>query len=346
MTYNKYTFHNANKDMLMPEATKKPVVFPKKTLNEIIEVAALSPSSHNTQPWKVRLESGEMVVGYRPERQLKVGDPDKRELFISLGCFIESIHLAAEDRGYKASYTFLGTNHDGVARIGLTKSEKPDTKSGSWDSLIRNRRSDRRLYEEKKLSPQDIADLDTLGNDRVRLVLADQQSDIEFLATMTRVATLKLMTPEAFRSELATWVRNNWTKKPDGMPGYTQGMPGPISLLAKFVIKKNKGVASDQAKKDGKRVTHSAAVGLICVTKESHDAWIEAGRLYQRTCLEALRRDIKTSAVSAAVIAPSTSKQIVKKLKLGGTPVALLRFGYKSNTPKAAPRLKVKDFAD
>ena len=63
-------------------------------VSDIIEKVLLTsrhaPSSHNTQPWKVTIEGPLVTIGYDSTRQLSVGDPDKRELFISLGCFIES----------------------------------------------------------------------------------------------------------------------------------------------------------------------------------------------------------------------------------------------------------------
>ena len=328
----------------MQQEHKKSSVISKEALIEILQAASLSPSSHNTQPWKVHLlAEGSLLVGYRPERQLMVGDPNKRELFISLGCFIETIVLDAEDKGYGVVYNFLNSGPDYVARLEFVRKES-SRKAQHWEKLIRSRRSDRRFYETTKLADRDIRSLDNLTCGDAYLLLLEQPSEIGFLSKMTREATYEIMSDQAFRNELASWVRNDWTKKPDGMPGYTQGMPGPISLLAKFVIKKSKKVAADQAKKDSKRVSRSAALGLICVPQESPGNWIEAGRLYQLICLEALHHDIKTSAVSAAVISQTTIKKIVKTLALQHHPVALMRFGHIDRAQKATPRLDVESF--
>lgn len=309
-------------------------------LLELIELARLSPSSHNTQPWRVRIQGEALVIGYEPSRQLNVGDPDKRELFISLGCFIETLARAAEGRGLALHSQYLGDQPEAVVEVSFQASEP----SMQWDDLIRNRHSDRRPYEGRPLEPVARTELGAVQYGSARLLLIDKPEDIAFLATMTRDATASIMARQDFRDELSQWVRNNWTRQPDGMPGYTQGMPGPISLLAKHVIRRaGQQVAKDQAQKDSTRVQHSSAVGLILTDDESVASWIDAGRVYVMACLLALRHDIKTSGVSAAIIVPDTTAQIVTHFGLPFSPVALLRFGYVEKIAKHTPRRSVQD---
>lgn len=312
-----------------------------ESIKQILAISKNSPSSHNTQPWFVSLNNDILTVGYRPERQLRVGDPDKRELFMSLGCFIETICLAAESLGYSASVKYLGTSPEAVASVHISSS----TSIGQdWAEVIKNRRSDRRLYE-AQLVPNGISnELHDLKRGGASVVMFSRDNDKGFLAQVTYDATLKAMSNDKFREELSLWVRHNWTKEPDGMPAYTQGIPGPVSLFARFIIKKNKKVAKDQAKKDSKRVTNSSLIGLICIGKENAEEWINAGRLYQALCITAAKYGIKTSGISAAVIDPGTTTQIATSLKLKDKPVGLLRFGYKKGLAKASPRLKVAQF--
>ncbi|HVX48476.1 MAG TPA: hypothetical protein VHA05_03935 [Candidatus Saccharimonadales bacterium] len=312
-------------------------------IRNILNIARLAPSSHNTQPWQVQISGNELIVGYDPARQLTVGDPDKRELFISLGCFIETIALAAPAYGYRFSVDFLGTTPDRVASINLRHT---DSKAGQQQiEIIRSRRSDRRHYQDKPIPSAAIEEISNCKQGSAHISLFDDPKDIDFLAQMTYDATYKVMSDPAFRQELSGWVRHNWTKRPDGMPGYTQGIPGPISLFAKVVIRKNKKMAGSQAKMDSERVKHSAAIGLVSVSQDTPEAWLDAGRVYQRACLAATAHDLKTAGTSAAVIDSDTSEKIKKRLGLKGTAVALIRFGYTNSTPKAAPRRAVDDFA-
>jgi len=311
------------------------------TIEKVLLTARHSPSSHNTQPWKVAIDGSTVVVGYDSGRQLTVGDPDKRELFISLGCFIESFAGAARALGYSVTVAYVGKGPTSIAHLELKDGLQADQ---HLNKLIRDRRSDRRFYEPKHLESAALSHLQALSEGAAKLILFTDTADLQFLADQTYAATYTTMANPAFRAELASWIRNNWTNKPDGMPAYTQGIPGPVSLLAKLIIKKNKAVAKDQARKDSKRVAHSAAVGLICINKHSPAAWLDAGRLYQRACLTALEHGVKTSGVSAAIIDPTTTKKIVDKSGVSGEPVALLRFGYTKNSPKASPRLTLSHF--
>jgi nitroreductase len=313
-------------------------------IKKILQVSRHAPSSHNTQPWRVSVKGSSLSIGFDTQRQLSVGDPDKRELLLSLGCFIETVVLQAANEGYATKVsTSKSINPKKIAQLDLTK--RKTIKGEFSENLIVTRRSDRRMYEKKHIPAATIAELSKLQEQKATITVLNSPSDIEFLSVQTHESTLKAMSNPAFRAELASWVRNNWTKKTDGMPAYTQGIPGPVSLIAKFVIKKNKAVAKDQAKKDSKRVSNSAAIGIITSGSTVSD-YIDAGRLYQRSCLFAMKNKIKTSGVSAAVIDQKTSKQIAKKLKLKDEPVALLRFGYTKNNQKSSPRLHVSDFLE
>lgn len=314
---------------------------PFSDIDKILSLARFAPSSHNTQPWTIKRQSpNSLTIGYRSERQLKIGDPNKRELFISLGCFIETIRLASLEQGYKAVFSFISSD---PTKVGVVKFKKFNSNE-SWQKIIMDRRSDRRFYNNRKIPTVKINKLRSLSSTKVSVNIFDEKNDIDFLSMLTYDATLRTMLDKNFREELANWVRNNWTKKPDGMPGYTQGMPGLISLAAKFVILHSKSVAKNQAKKDSARITKSSAIGLICVSKQQPAEWIQAGQIYQHMCLESLKNNIKSSAISAAVIDNTTRKKIEGYFSLKGTPVILLRFGYTSNVAKAAPRLLVKDF--
>jgi hypothetical protein len=309
-------------------------------IKEILGLARLAPSSHNTQPWKVFIRDGKAIVGYEPVRQLKVGDPDKRELFISLGCFIQTAAEAAASHGYEMSCVYLGDGHKGVAELVFVK--KGPARSRISDA-IRDRRSDRRPYQKKQISPAELKELSDLTSGAATVAIYDSAADIRLISELTGQATLTAMKRGEFREELAGWIRNNWTKKPDGMPAYVQGIPGPVSLIAKSVIKKNPKVAGSQAKKDAKSILNSAAIALITLGKENPRNWMDVGRLYQKIWLQATRASISSAAFSAAVVDKDTSAVMRKSLGLDGQPVALLRLGYIAGRPKASPRRQLND---
>lgn len=313
-------------------------------LQKVLEAARLSPSSHNTQPWAVKINktSQELTIGYDPNRRLPVGDPENRELYISLGCFIQTTLYACKDRGLEAVYRYTGKGPEDIARITF---EKNSRNGNEWLSAIENRRSDRRLYEHKPLNEESLKLLRGLKYEKANLIIIDDPEKIAFLAKMTRESTYRIMSDQAFRNELSSWVRHNWTKQPDGMPGYAQGIPGPLSLIGSWFVKNMKVVPSDQAKKDAKRVKNSAAIGLICTNVQTLESWIDTGRLYVDACLAAEKFGIKTAGVSAPIIDEITNKKIVDELKLSKRPLTLIRFGYKKGRVRTTPRLSIEQFS-
>jgi len=140
---------------------------------------------------------------------------------------------------------------------------------------------------------------------------------IEFLAEQTAAATLSIMKDAQFRLELSNWVRNNFTRRYDGMPAFVQGMPLPPSLLAKLIIR-HTDISRGQAKKDAGRVRDSAAIGVIFATEPGEKALVQAGRLYARICVLAQVYGLASSGVGAAAIDPAARSAVGGRLQGAG----------------------------
>lgn len=60
-------------------------------IRTILEYASLAPSSHNAQPWTVRVGDGELRVGSDQSRWLPGVDPPNRGLALSVGAFLKNL---------------------------------------------------------------------------------------------------------------------------------------------------------------------------------------------------------------------------------------------------------------
>ena len=58
-----------------------------------------APSAHNTQPWLLSYAADEVSVHWDPARALPDSDPTGRDLFLSLGAFVETCLIVATDAG-------------------------------------------------------------------------------------------------------------------------------------------------------------------------------------------------------------------------------------------------------
>jgi nitroreductase len=66
----------------------------------LLRYAILAPSANNLQPWKFRIAGETIHVLADTTRWSEIGEAGRRELFISLGCAIENLIVAADHFGY------------------------------------------------------------------------------------------------------------------------------------------------------------------------------------------------------------------------------------------------------
>jgi hypothetical protein len=84
-------------------------------LTRLLTAAALAPSGHNTQPWRFSVEGERITILPDPSRRLPVVHPDDHALYISLGCAVENLMVAARGEGYHAEVDDTGL--DGEAPV-------------------------------------------------------------------------------------------------------------------------------------------------------------------------------------------------------------------------------------
>ena len=61
----------------------------------VLGYAILAPSTHNSQPWRFKIQDNFCRIYYNPELKLPEADPSGRDLYISMGCMIENLIIAA-----------------------------------------------------------------------------------------------------------------------------------------------------------------------------------------------------------------------------------------------------------
>ena len=87
---------------------------------KILELAALAPSGHNTQPWRVHVhDEMDWMIDLDPMRTLPVVDPGHRESWLSIGAFCENLERAARQLGYRAEFDVRGDLSEGSVHVRL-----------------------------------------------------------------------------------------------------------------------------------------------------------------------------------------------------------------------------------
>ncbi|MEH1870001.1 hypothetical protein [Nostoc sp.] len=123
---------------------------------EILFLASLAPSGHNTQPWFVQyLEPYHWIIGNDKSKWLPAVDPTQRETILSIGTFIQNLEYAATYFGYGCNWNLLAkTNQD--KQVMEVKLKKKELKNAFDIAKIKNRRTVRSDFLTNVLKKEDI----------------------------------------------------------------------------------------------------------------------------------------------------------------------------------------------
>lgn len=166
-----------------------------------LSFALLAPNPHNRQPWLVDLSEPDTVTLYADrDRLLPQTDPLNRQITIGLGCFLETMRIAASHGGYRVAITPFpeGETPEGldgrpVARAVFTAD--PAITPDPLFAQIPNRRSTKDPFDVVRRVPADS--LATL----TAAVLSTQAGGS---VDQTDIAELRALTRDALRIEIET----------------------------------------------------------------------------------------------------------------------------------------------
>ncbi len=97
--------------------------------------ASFAANSHNTQSWKVNLDPKQKRLGVflNNKRSLNVVDPNNRELYISIGCYIQSLKKSFEAYGYNVSISNIAPSKENKYQVVLINYQKlKNNKINPW----------------------------------------------------------------------------------------------------------------------------------------------------------------------------------------------------------------------
>lgn len=313
-------------------------------LKEIIPSMILAPSAHNTQPWLFSIREDAIEVYVDWSRHLRISDPSHRQLYSSLGCAVQNGLVAAAHHGlHGRPETFPDGEGSKKPAIRLTFSAgQPDASLGTLFEAIASRRTDRSLYDGKPLTADEKKALTTLDSEH--MVVIEDTNAIKQIASLTEEGTTTTLSRADFKGELSQWVRNSWTHKPDGMPGYAMGIPALISLMIPIMVK----VAPIHKQEGPKARQQIASASLIVVITSKSDQpadCIGVGQALQKLWLEATLAGLAAAPHASAVEASANIRERLQRaIGTSNLPQAVLRIGHsKHHNLRATPRRTVAD---
>jgi hypothetical protein len=305
-------------------------------MEAIISYATLAPSGHNTQPWEYRIKGNTITIYPDYSRKLPVVDPDDREMFISLGCALENLVIAAKFAGFNAhpEYKFNNSKEESIT-VNFESCE-PNKSMGLYD-VIKKRQCTRNEYNGKPVPTADLNRIDAMEKEPgVNCVIISDKKQISRITELVKEGDMQQMNNDAFYTELQSWIRfseGEAEETGDGLYSKCMGNPSVPRWLGKTFMNLFYG-AKSQAEDDEKRILSSS--GLILFTSEKNDktSWINTGRTYERWALTTTMLNIKSAFINQPVEVTSLKKELASYMTLGSSsPQLLLRYGYSNPMP-------------
>lgn len=308
---------------------------------KILEYTVKAPSGHNTQPWKFK--TGPDFIRIYPDysRRLPVVDFDDHALFISLGCALENLLIAAHHFCYETKVEYnLQEGEKEHIHIGLGKGNP--AKNEILFEAIDKRQSTKNTYDGKAIPQEHILKLKEAANqDGVILNFIHEQSQFEQVVELIKEANVRQFSNRDFKNELFSWIRFNEklaqaTK--DGIRSATMGSPSVPTWLGRLIFRFFVSPNSEAAKCAG-LVKSSSALVLFTAVKNDKETWIKLGQSFERVALTSASLGIHHAHVNM----PCEELPVRNKLKrlFGFTieePLLLIRLGYSARMPGAYRR--------
>ena len=328
-----------NNGSAVVDATRPTEVVETSTYRELVRHASLAASSHNTQPWKFRIDSESISILPDFSRRCPVVDPDDHHLFVSLGCAAENLLIAAEAAGLHGQPLFDPSRDGGTIRIAL---EKATPSRSPFFGAIAHRQCTRAAYNGQSAPSNDLKRLEDAGTgEGGGVVLLTDKGQIENVAEYVAQGNVAQFGDPKFVNELITWIRFNSAeavRTGDGLFARAAGNPevprwvGKLFMRAVFSARK-------QNEKDIKYIHSSAGVAVFVSEKDNKAHWIDVGRRYERFALQATALGLRNAFVNQPVEVVGLRRQFASWLGLGHRrPDLVVRFGGGPEMPRSPRR--------
>lgn len=328
----------------------------------LVRAAILAANAHNTQPWLFRVKATEIELHADPRRNIGNMDPLCREMYISLGCSLENLSLAAPASDFSAQIHLMPEAMDQayVAHVALTPTSPG--RSPLYDA-IPHRHTNRAPYDtQRPVSAQLLQSLSgtlrTVPGTKLKWFLT--APDRNWIGNLTVEATKAIVDDDAMSRDSNRWYRSSWAdtqQKQDGITIDAQGLSTFLTVLAKMAPPVSRSQADSfwvQTTRDH-QVATAGAYGLISVDDFSNKVnLLEAGRAWQQLHLAGTAQGLAMQPLNQIIERTDREVQVGMAPRFGGDlqklvseepwrGVFLFRLGYPLQAGLPSPRRSVEE---
>jgi nitroreductase len=307
-------------------------------LRELVRYATLAANSHNTQPWRFRIESTRITVSPDFGRRCPAVDPDDHHLYASLGCATENLVVAARALGWHPNVS-IEPSPDVSIRIDLEPTAPFDS---PLFPAIPRRQCTRATYDGKRVPTEQLRALEEAsGDDGVSVRVFTDRLELERILEYVVGGNTAQMNDDAFVEELKQWIRfseSSAVRYRDGLFTAASGNPSAPDWVGRLIFDFAFTTGSENDKYRDHLRSSAGAVAFVA-ERNDKESWIRVGRCCQRFALLATAFGLRYAFINQAVEVPEVRAQFADYLGVGDRrPDLLIRFGYGPELPRSLRR--------
>jgi nitroreductase len=301
----------------------------------LVNYAVLAPSIHNTQPWKFAVSEDRVHVFVDKTRWLRVADADQRELYLSVGCALENLVIAAEHFGFTARVAHMPApgNEELAAEVRLSAGGKVSVfRPARLFKAIPLRHTNHKIYGVKPIPETDLARFtQAVVEEGVMLQVTGDAGTRRRVDELLLEGDARQFSDATWREELAHWIG--------------QGVFGSRWLISKTaqLALTHMNLAKGLTKTDAELVMGAPVVGVIGTREDGPVEQIQAGQVLERIALTATCLGVRIQPMSQILEVPDLKAQVSKLLPDGLHPQVTFRLGYAEPEMEHTPRRPLDD---
>lgn len=273
----------------------------KSRIKFLLRYAVLAPSTHNTQPWKIKIEDSACQILADFSRQLPAADAKKRDLYISIGALMKNLEIAARAFGVYEKTAWSGKANL-AATVHFRRLDKPEktVTTGGLLKAIQTRSNYRGPFAKVELGGALKSQIRGSSSKDIKVDLITDKQKIDSLGRLTAEALKFAYSKPDFRREISSWIRPNTSRKRTGIPGYSLRMGTLTSHIIPKLIKRI-NIGKKLAALNYKSFVSSSGVVIFSSKKENPLIWLKIGSLAQEIFLSLEKKGVSASIFVAAI---------------------------------------------
>lgn len=285
-------------------------------LNQLIEAAAKAPSGGNNQPWRWHYQNGLLHLFLEQSVAQAYLDPQCISSYISIGCAIENLLLAAANQNLSVKWELtpkLAPNH--IAWFSFSTNYQANAEEIKLGNQINARHTNRKIVPKQDVEKEELDYLTQLVSqtEGAKLNFITDLEKVKAIATIaTQTDLLRMFIPEAHEDFIVKemrWDLDEVKATEDGIGIHTLDLSNNDQIgirllkdrrMIDFLQQINGG--SGFKRLSMQQFMSSSAVGLITMPSTNISSFVEGGIAAEKLWLGATALNLQIHPINVPLI--------------------------------------------